>query len=480
MGIGNMGRWLVLLAGLSRAGCSDGPAEQPGPQWPACERITSDRSLADKAAYFDRVAREQHLAGDGLLRNIYLGEDLLSIERFNHAENTILWSGIYLASQAFRYAVTGEAEAQQNARTVVDGLHELTLVTGVSGLYGRSMDRPGVVYDFDGRGTPWWTESDAPGYEGWAFRNDVSKDGYDGLMFGYAAALEHFDDPLLLADVRDRVAEIAGHLLDNGLTIVDTDGEVTEHGRLYHSALDDFPGFNAMLAASWFKVAQAAAGDQALDDFYYGCLMGMRAGVQCPDIEDSDFGTYIESMEDLLLLFLPDCKQNYDNFDMCYQAMYPLLRRETHDGLRARLLGVLRGNMFHTDDPRYQSMAEIGWTFFTFAYAALTGDQPGDDPVLDSAVDLAVCTCKEFPDQKFDRHIPAGVQDEVCLTRLEEPAAAEPVPLAEYHFDNYLWRLDPFVIQQERQENRRLVWSPEDYLMAYWMGRLHGLIGPDL
>ncbi len=472
--------WLLLLAGLTFIGCSEGQAEQPGPKWNSCERIRSDRSLAEKAAYFDRVAREQHLAGDGLMRNINLSEDLQSIESFKHAESTILWSGMYLASQAFRYAVTEEAEAQVNARTVVDGLHELTLVTGVSGLYGRSMDRPDVAYDYDGRGTPWWTESDAPGYEGWAFRNDVSKDSVDGLMFGYAVALEHFDDPQLVADIRDRVAEVVRHVVDNGLRIVDTDGEVTEHGSLYHSAMDDFPGFNAMLASSWIKVAQVATDDAALDDFYYGCLMGMRAGVQCPDIEIADLGTYIESMEDRLFLFLSDCKQNYDNFDMCYQAMYPLLRRETDDGLKERLLGVLRNNMFHTDDERHQSMAEIGWTFFTFAFAGLTGDEFGDDPVLDSAVDLAVCTLKDFPNEKFDRYIPAGTQEDACRNRHDEPTAAEPIPLAEYYFDNYLWRLDPFMIQPERQENRRLVWSPEDYLVAYWMGRLHGLIGPEL
>ncbi|MBU0705437.1 MAG: hypothetical protein KKC18_16425, partial [Chloroflexi bacterium] len=44
-----------------------------------------------------------------------------------------------------------------------------------------------------------------------------------------------------------------------------------------------------------------------------------------------------------------------------------------------------------------------------------------------------------------------------------------PIPLAEYHFDNYLWRLDPFEIQEEdRPEDRQLVFSPEDYLVAYW------------
>ena len=273
---------------------------------------------------------------------------------------------------------------------------------------------------------------------------------------------------------------MAEHIVGHGLQIFDADGEVTEHGRLYHTAFDNFPGFNAMLASSFVKVAQTANDDEALDDFYYGCLMQTREGVECPDIEDFDFGSYIESMEDYLYLFLPGCGQNYDNFDMCYQGMYPLLRREQDPDLQNRLLGVLRHNMFHTEEPDCQSIALIGNSMFTFIYAGLTGDDPQDDPVLQQAVDDAICTLKRFPTHKAERFIPAGVQEEVCRNRLDNPVAAEVIPLEEYCFDNYLWRLDFFEIQQEHAENHRLVYSPEDYLVAYWLGRYHGLIGPDL
>jgi len=474
--------WLALAAGCSsRSEATDGG--QDGGQeydWPSCEEVEAEPSLAEKAAYFDQVAREQHLSGDGLLRNLTLTEDLQSIEKYHHVENTILWSGIYLGSQALRYAVTGDSRTLENAETVVAALRQLTNVTGVRGLYGRSFARPGVKYNYDGSGTVSWTDSTAAGYEGWSFRNDVSKDGYDGLIFGYALAMEHFEDPALLDDIRQLLAEIGEHLMQNGLNIIDTDGEVTEHGALYHSAWDDFPGFNALLASSFIKTIQTATADEELDDFYYACLMRMRDHVECPDIETTDLGAYIESMEGMLNLFLPNCKQNYDNFDMCYQAIYPLLRREKDEQLRERLLDVLRNNMFHTDDPDHQSIAPIGNSFFTFAYAALIGDGPDDDPVLADAVNEAVCTLKLFPAEKFERYIPAGVQDEVCRTRLDKPAAAEPIPLDVYAFDNYLWRLDFFEIQEERSENRRLIWSPEDYLLAYWLGRYHGLIGPDL
>jgi hypothetical protein len=467
----------VCVAGL--CGCSSEGQPAPRP-WPTCTRLTSPPTLAERAARFDRVAREQHLAGDGLMRSVYLSEDLTQVDHWLHVENNILWSGMYLASQAFRYAVTGEAEAVENARTVLAGLLDLTRVTGVRGLYGRALARPDVPYDHDGHASPSWTESPVAEYAGWWYRNDVSKDGYDGLMFGYAAALEHFDDPALLAEVRERVTEVADHLVGNGLQIIDADGEVTEHGRLYQSAYDDYPGFNALLVASWIKVAAQATGDPALDEFYYACLMRTRPHDACPVIDQVDLGSYADSMEDRLLLFKTDCKQNYDNFDMAYQAIYPLLRREQDETLRSRFLGVLRQNMFHTDEPGCQTIDTIGNSMFTLLYAALTGDGPDDDPLLEQAVDDAVCKLAEFPEEKFDRLVPQGTQPEVCRTRLDEPAAAAPIPLDVYAFDNYLWRLDFFQIQEaDHPEDRRLVFSPEDYLVAYWVGRLHGLIGPE-
>jgi len=474
-----------LLVAFFLSACGENSDNGPKFDWPTCESIQPDSTLSEMAGYFDSVAREQHIADDDTFRNLYLTEDLQQVEYWYQHPNVILWSGIYLASQALRYEVTGEAEAQDNARRVVSGLRDLTRVTGVEGLYGRTMAKPGVSYDYDGSGNPeYWPDSTAAGYEGWRYHNDVSQDGYAGLMFGYGVALLHFKDKDLLADVGQLAEEVGRHIVANGLQIVDADGEVTEHGRLYHSALDNFPGFNAMLASSFVKVAQRGGDDPDLDDYYYACMMDMRRGVDCPDIEDPNvtLGSYIESMEEMLFLFMPDkCGMNYDNFDMCYQAIYPLVRHEQDPELRARLVNVVRSGMYYNDDPTFRSMDEIGNAMFTFIYAALTGDSPDDDPRLAAAVNDAVCTLKNFPPIKFDRFIPKGTQEEACRTRLDEPAAAERIPLSEYHFDNYLWRLDPYEIQEEdRPENRRMVFSPEDFLIAYWLGRYHGLIGPDL
>jgi len=122
---------------------------------------------------------------------------------------------------------------------VLAGLKDLTGVTGVRGLYGRSLSDPAVAYNPVAADDPGWTASPAPNYAGWRFRNDVSKDGYAGLMFGYAVALEHFDQADLVAEVKDRVREVADHLMAHGLQIVDTKRQSHEHWPAVPLAMDD-------------------------------------------------------------------------------------------------------------------------------------------------------------------------------------------------------------------------------------------------
>lgn len=460
--------------------------------WPKCTSVPSDKTLAEKAAYFDMVAKERHLAPDGLIRNIYLNEDLETVEKYYHVPSTMLWTGMYLASQAFRYAVTKDKEIIQTAKKILEGLHNNMLVTGHAGLYGRSHSRPDVNYAGDTSGNPTWADSPAEGFEGWRFNFDVSKDSYDGLFFGYAVAWLLFDDPEIKSAIKDRLQELMDEFIGNGLQIKDyiknPEGEVTEHGRLMVTAADDWPGFNALLASSWIKVSEVVTQDSAIEEFYYGCLMKTKEVSECPQIDDPlimemlEIESYLDAMEKPLMeLFTPNCDQNYDSFDMSYQAIYPLIIYEKDPDLKQRFIQIMKNKLFHTENPEYQSIATYGNSYFTFSYAALCGDDPAEDKVLYDAVDLAICTLKEFPEEKFQRYIPKGEQEVACTNRSNEPCAAERIPLTEYDFDNYLWRLDFFqIMQQEIQQDRRMVYSPEDFLIAYWLARYHKIISEDM
>jgi hypothetical protein len=54
-------------------------------------------------------------------------------------DNDGLWTSIYVASQAFRYAVTKDPEAKRNAWRAFEGMELLNNVTGIPGLMARSV-----------------------------------------------------------------------------------------------------------------------------------------------------------------------------------------------------------------------------------------------------------------------------------------------------------------------------------------------------
>jgi hypothetical protein len=464
------------------AGDAPAPADAALPEdatapwrWPACPALADAGRLVDKARALDDLVRRQHL-GDGLIRTVTLDAEGAVVAR-HHLPSSGLWTAMYLASQSLRFAVTGEAEAAENARSAALGLHDLTAVTGTPGLYGRAFRRPDAVYAHEAAGAPGWVESTAPGYEGWWWDDDVSKDTMDGIVFGYAVALDHLTDPDTRALVRDDLLAFVRRFVADGLQIVDHHGGVTEHGRVFASALDDFPGFNALLAAAWIRTAIAAGADE-LRPFYEDCLMRRGGGTDCPPIELADLGPYVHVIETLLQVYRPSCKTSFDNIDMVFHAIYPLLRREEIPELAARLRAVLDVGIWQPPDPDVAPPVHRSThSLYIFLYGALADPAP-DDPVFRAAMEDAVCTLAALPADRHDRTVHPVGPEAVCTNRMGRPNAAAPLPLADRHYDNYLWRLDPYEIDSH-EAVPGLVHSPEDFLLAYWLGRYHGLLSAE-
>ena len=64
----------------------------------------------------------------------------------------------------------------------------------------------------------------------------------------------------------------------------------------------------------------------------------------------------------------------------------------------------------------------------------------------------------------------------VCTNRMGRGNAAAVIPLEDRDYDNYIWRLDPYEITTFRTPVPGQVHSPEDFLLAYWVGRHAGFL----
>jgi len=447
----------------------------------ACPEVAgTPQTLAEKAAAFDERARRWHLPeGQDLWFSVQLKPDLETFERVGMSDNVGTWTSLYAASQAFRYAATRDPEALLNLRRVIRGEHDMLRITGVRGLFTRVFVNPALPgFPSAEQLAVWYPDCDLAvkhckrfnevtegEFAGWWWKNDVSKDEYAAHMFSMAVAWELVDDP----EVRTHVAEIAtavgDHLIEHDMTLTDVDGVVTTYGHLTPLAMDDFPGFNATLGLAWMRVA-AAVGGVTYQAFYDDCLLHRGGPTACPDLGPKAYPDHFSNTGlDLA------CKTNWNNHNMAQLAMYALLRAETDPALRATYQAALRDQLWAPDDPF--PMRDQRNSLYTWFYLVNKADA---DPWPVEAARQAVCTLKIYPAAK--NHFPVDTfagYPEACTDRSGEPMSDRFIPIDERAADNFQWIGNPYKPEVDPGD-ATIVESPEDYLLAYWMGRWFGFI----
>lgn len=276
--------------------CVD-PWRWGSPEWSTCpdEPRATPESLAEKAAAYDARAYELHARGPVMkwMLDVALngGVDPTTatasdVAAWRSGENDGLWTGLYLASQAYRYAATGDGVALGMVGWILAGEEQRMAITGVPGLFTRQLIPPGVagiacpsdpalyVPSPDKRGNKWVRiEADGCAYvadesgvfvstthcglyefAGWCFLDNVSQDEYVGHMFGLGAVARLLPD----GDIRDRAVamlqQIGDHLVANSMEFVDWDGRPTQWGKVHPGAAGDTPGYLAVMGMSFLAV----------------------------------------------------------------------------------------------------------------------------------------------------------------------------------------------------------------------------------
>jgi hypothetical protein len=154
--------------------------------------------------------------------------DFSRLVSYTRAGDAAIWTGHYLAAEAFRYGVTRSREALRNVRRTVEGISGLIEVTG-TGLLARfympttsqyvaditagelrHTRREGTI---DGQPYYWW--------------GNTSRDQYSGVFFGLGVAYDLVDDEPTRRHVRRTVTRMLDFLLRNGWNVVMPDGQIS-------------------------------------------------------------------------------------------------------------------------------------------------------------------------------------------------------------------------------------------------------------
>ena len=95
-------------------------------------------------------------------------------------------------------------------------------------------------------------------------------------------------------------------------------------------------------------------------------------------------------------------------------------------------------------------------------------------------LDAAICTLKKFPAEKNLRSVDSVSRyPEVCRDRKDKPLTDVVVPIDERQVDHFIWTRNPYRLQSEPGDPTYIE-SPEDYLLAYWLGRYLGIVSEEL
>lgn len=174
-----------------------------------------------------------HMPYGTILNPVFASSDPASpgyshIVGYARAGDSAIWTGHYLAAEAFRYRVTRSPEAFGHVWQALLGIRALVDVTGTDVLarclvpldspYAAAIQQEegghGIYYSTLGDQTYFWI-------------GNTSRDQYSGVMFGLSVAYDMVDDPDVRAYVRDTVTRILNYLPRHGWNVIMPDGSIS-------------------------------------------------------------------------------------------------------------------------------------------------------------------------------------------------------------------------------------------------------------
>lgn len=352
------------------------------------------------------------------------------IVHWSRGGDAALWTGCYVAAEAFRYRVTGSAEALGHVVKGLKALRKLTAVTG-TGVLARcrlevswedTVDGRAVITEEAGHGVHRATVKGREYY--WI--GDTSRDQYVGVFFGLAVAYDLVDEsahPKVRVLVRKIATKLLDNLVANDWTIRMPDGRISatfvgrpdqqlallQVGRLVHPSV---------YAARYDAVRQDAADGVPL-----------VIGVECLDPHDSYFKF---NLAYLSLYMLRRFEEPDSPARDAYALAYRLLRGTTAGHGNAHFNAIdraLEGSDASRDAETRRLLAE--WL-----------ERPRRDEWVDWRGEVALCG-----------------EDRTCL----------PLPVRDRVRTDFLWQRSPFLAYGG---GAGTIGTPGiDYILPYWMDR---------
>lgn len=399
-------------------------------------------TLADRAAVELRNLRLNHIRY-GLVSDAELVDADYVHLRLHDTDNDGLWSSLYLAAESFRFAVTGDADARENALDGFDAIERLVTITPIPGFQARTFELEGFKRSDPER----WRTRPQHDFE---WKGHTSSDEIVGTFFFHSVFHDTVarDDPALQGRVASTVGAIMNHILDHNLYLVDVDGKPTTWGRwnpeyVNTAAVGGDRRLNSIEILSFLQLAYHVTGSQRFKDAFYDLVR--RHG-------------YAENT----IRYLPDPmgEWNHSDDELYWLSYYNLIKHCFEEELRATFMKSIRAHVEATRRKRNP--------VWNFIFGGVTGE----------AIDLegSIFILRRFPLDNRDWRMQNSHRLDIRIDARPdvEPEAAAVLPPDERRIQK--WNSNEMGLDGGGDGN-----SPEsgaEYLLPYWMGRYFGFISP--
>src|SRR5262245_36691679 len=161
------------------------------------------------AILISKNIRDRHMPFGIVVDPIYASPDSDEIVSYTHCGDAAIWTGHYLAAEAFRYNVTHDPDALDNVKAALGGITSLLNVTGTN-LLARCLipiDSPhaqGIIQE-EAHNDVFLNTT-----HGFYWIGNTSRDQYSGVFFGLGVAYDLVDD----SQVKGTIAPLVTLLLD--------------------------------------------------------------------------------------------------------------------------------------------------------------------------------------------------------------------------------------------------------------------------
>lgn len=380
-------------------------------------------------------------------------------------DNDGQYTSMYLAMESYRFAVTKDPTAKENARKAFNALKFLHTVTKTDGFVARTVipvswnrmaDPNKTMSDrewadkriHEPRATrveDMWVQSD----DGiWRWKRGTSSDEITGHMYGYLFYFDLVADKQEKKRVKDHVLKIVDYIIDHHYVFIDIDGKHTAWGVWAPEYLNNDPDWagerniNSVEILSYLKLAYHVSGEEHYQEEYYKLLNNYK---------------YSNNIVHALVT-LPAWQTHID--DELLALAYPVLLLYEEDPELQKL--------YHQSlDNWYDALKNDDSPFFYFTYNAFSGEKLN----LDKSGKLL----QDNPLDLIRWRVDNSRREDLHLTRspiLEDIQTSRLVPPDErgiMRWDNNPWK----AVQGDGgyTESDGVYW-----LLAYWMGRYYGYI----